>query len=101
MPPKDDLAAYFAAACALRSEAPPARRSAIEALLELARRMSGPVRARARRTLIQEFGPYAVEEGMPLCTAPMRIVERCEDDCRSCPWLRLNQPLRSKESSAR
>lgn len=95
-----DVTDYFTAACALRSDLPAVRRPAITPLLELARRSTGPIRTNAERLLTEEFGPYAVAEGMPPCAAPIGIVEECNGDCRSCAWLWLNpQPL-SDESPA-
>ena len=86
-----DLNSYFAAVRALRSDDPSVRGPAITALVELARQGMGPVRARAARVVTEEFGPYALSEGLPACTAPVRIVEECECNCRSCVWLWLDQ----------
>ena len=88
---QQDLTGYFAAACGLRSDFPTVRRPAIAALLELAQQATGPVRASAERSLTEEFGPYAISEGLPACTAPARVVEACDGDCRSCPWLWLDE----------
>lgn len=60
-------------------------------ILGLARQGMGPIRARASRVLTEEFGPYALTEGLPACTAPVRVVEKCDGNCRSCPWLWLGQ----------
>jgi hypothetical protein len=87
----DDLTTYFRAACALRSDSPDVRRPAIGALLELSRQATGPIRARAERALTEQFGPYAVSEGLPGCSAPIGVVEACDGDCRSCVWLWLNE----------
>ena len=54
----------------------------------------------AERTLTKEFGPYAVGEGLPSCVAPIRLVEECDGNCRSCEWLWLNQQPPSERSSA-
>ena len=94
MPASQELTGYFAAACALRSDLPAVRRPAITALLELAREAIGPIRTRAELTLNEEFGPYAVTEGMPPCAAPIRLVEECDGCCGSCAWLWLDpQPV--------
>lgn len=86
----DAIAAYFLAASALRSDVPVLRRPAIAALLELARQATGSVRVGAERALTEEFGPFAVSEGLSGCAAPIKVVERCDGTCRVCPWLWLN-----------
>lgn len=95
-----ELTSYFTAMCDLRQELSAVRRSAIAALVELARQTTGPVRVNAERTLTKEFGPYAVGEGLPSCVAPIRLVEECDGNCRSCEWLWLNQQPPSERSSA-
>jgi hypothetical protein len=95
-----DLAAYFAAARALRSELPVIRRPAITVLLDLARRATGPIRARAERALREQFGPYVVSEGLSGCAAPIEIVEKCDGNCSECPWFwRDTQPLDSEDEA--
>ncbi len=94
MPSSEDVTGYFAAACALRSDIPAVRRPAITTLLELARHSHGAIRHSAERALIEEFGPYSVDEGLPACAAPIQVVEECNGDCRSCAWLWLDpQPV--------
>ena len=100
MPESQDLTGYFAAACALRSDLPAVRRPAITELLELARGTTGSIRTRAELTLNEEFGPYAVTEGMPPCAAPIRLVEECDGCCGSCAWLWLDPQLVSDELPA-
>ena len=89
---QDDFAVYMAAVRALHSDDPTVRRPAISVLLEFARRGQGVVRAYAERALTQEFGPYAVSEGLSPCSAPIEVVEVCDGNCRCCVWLWLNQP---------
>lgn len=89
---QDDLAVYMAAVRALHSDDPTVRRPAISVLLEFARRGQSVVRAHAEGALTQEFGPYAVSEGLSGCSAPIEVVEGCDGNCRSCVWLWLNQP---------
>ena len=89
---QDGLVIYMAAVRALHSDDPTIRRPAIAALLELARRGLGTVRANAERALTQEFGPYAVTEGLSGCSAPIEVVDVCDGKCRSCVWLWLDQP---------
>lgn len=97
--PVDELTDYFAAASALRSDVPAVRRPAIQALLELVGHSRGSVRASAERTLIEEFGPDAVSEGLPPCTAPYQVAERCDGNCKSCAWLRQDEQTPSAEDS--
>ena len=61
---------------------------------------AGAIRARAERTLTEEFGPYAVTEGMPPCAAPIRLVEECDGCCGSCAWLWLDPQPVSEEPAA-
>ena len=84
---EDGIAAYFSAACALRSDSPAVRRPAVSMLLELARHATGPVRARAERALTEQFGPFVVSDGLPGCAAPIGVVEGCDGNCLSCVWL--------------
>lgn len=100
VPSSQKVTDYFAAASALRSDFPAVRRPAITALLEIARQTTGPIRASAERTLTEEFGPYAVTEGMPPCAAPMRVVEECDGCCGSCSWLWFDPPPVSEEPPA-
>ena len=101
VPASQDLTGYFAAACALRSDLPAVRRPAITALLQLARQTTGPIRANAERVLTEEFGPYAVTEGMSPCSAPIRLVEECDGNCGSCAWLWLDpQPIPEEPATA-
>jgi len=87
----DGITAYFYAACALRSDVPALRRPAILALLELARQATGRVRDRAKDALAEQFGPFAVSDGLSGCVAPIGVVEQCDTNCQVCPWLWLNE----------
>lgn len=82
-----DLAAYFRAVHAMRSDDAAIRRPAISTLLGLARQPPGPLQARAAQVLNEEFGPYAVSDGLCGCCAPFAIVESCDGNCRACAWL--------------
>jgi hypothetical protein len=84
---KDELDALLAAIRALQSDDPTIRRPAISMLLELARLGHGLVRAEAELVLTEEFGPYAVSEGLSGCSAPIEVVDACDGNCRSCVWL--------------
>ena len=92
----NNLAEYFASVRGLQSDDPLVRRPAISALLELARRAKGAVRLHAEQALIQEFGPYAVTDGLGGCAGPIEAVRACYGEgleCRSCPWVWLEQEI--------
>jgi len=89
---KDGLASYLAAANALRSGDPTTRRPALSELLELARGCQGVLRSNAERLLTEEFGPYAVSEGLSGCSAPIEVVHACDGNCSSCVWLWQDPP---------
>jgi len=92
--PGDEIAAYFAHVCALRSDDPTVRRPAIAGLFELARQGSATAKLYAERVLKAEFGPYAVADGLSGCAGSVEAVQACcaEDrDCRCCPWVWLEQ----------
>lgn len=88
---QDGVAVYMEAVRALQSDDPAIRRPAISVLLELARRGQGAVRTNAERALTREFGPYAVSEGLPGCSAPIEVVDVCDGNCRACVWLWLDK----------
>lgn len=84
---QDDLAAYFVAVHAMRSDDALIRRPAISTLFRLARQLPGSLQTRAARVLNEEFGPYAVSDGLSGCCAPFAIVESCDGECRACAWV--------------
>lgn len=87
----EDLAAFLAAVRALHSSDPAVRRPAIAVLLQLGRGQSC-VQTDAERVVTEEFGPYAVTDGLGGCSAPIEFVEVCDGNCRSCVWLWQDQP---------
>ena len=95
-----DFVSYLAAVRALQSDDPKVRRPAISMLLELARQDPGAVPAHAERALTEEFGPYAVSEGLSGCSAPIEAVNACDGDCRSCIWLWEDRPVPSFQHSS-
>ena len=97
---KDDLISYLAAVRALQSDDPETRRPAISMLLELARHDRGVVRIHAERALTDEFGPYAVSEGLSGCSGPIEAVNACDGNCRSCVWLWEDRPILSFQPSS-
>jgi hypothetical protein len=90
--PKDDRAYVLTAIRALQSDDPTIRRPAVSMLLELARQGHGAARADAERVLTEEFGPYAVCEGLSGCSAPIEVVHTCDGNCRACVWLWHDPP---------
>jgi hypothetical protein len=97
---KAGLSVLLAAVRALRSDDPAIRRPAISMLLELARQDHGTIRTTAERVLTDEFGPYAVSDGLPGCSAPIEAVEVCDGNCRSCVWLWLDRPSASAQQNS-
>ena len=95
-----DFVRYLAAVRALQSDDPKVRRPAISMLLELARQDPGAVPAHAERALTEEFGPYAVSDGLSGCSAPIEAVNACDGDCRSCIWLWEDRPVPSFQRSS-
>jgi hypothetical protein len=92
----EDLAAFLAAVRALHSSDPAIRRPAIAVLLHLARGESS-VQIDAECAVTEEFGPYAVTEGIGGCSGPIEFVEICDGNCRSCVWLWQEQPAHSSD----
>jgi hypothetical protein len=88
----EDLAAFLAAVRDLHSSDPAIRRPAIAVLLQLARGRSS-VQTDAECVLTEEFGPYAVTEGLGGCSGPIEFVEVCDGNCRACVWLWQDQPV--------
>ncbi len=95
-----DFVNYLAAVRALQSDDPKVRRPAISMLLELARQGPGAVPAHAERALTEEFGPYAVSDGLSGCSAPIEAVNACDGNCRSCVWLWEDWPVLSLQRSS-
>ncbi len=87
---EEEAAAYLRSSQALRSPDPSIRRPAISALTDLAQQATPPIRSRASATLMKEFGPFVVIEGLSGCAAPISAVHVCDEegrDCRGCEWL--------------
>lgn len=95
----DDLAAFLAAVRALHSSDPAIRRRAIATLLQLASGESS-VQIDAERAVTEEFGPYAVTDGLGGCSAPVDVVEVCDGNCPSCVWLWQEQPASYSQCSS-
>lgn len=99
----EDLSAYFQAARGLRSDDPSIRRPAIWTLIALAQQqVTAPIRARAAAALTDEFGPFAVTDGLSGCAAPVPEVHECDAygwDCRSCAWLWNPPPAVGSDSA--
>lgn len=91
----NEILAYFRSCQGLRSDDPSIRRPAISTLITLAHQAIMPIRVRARAALTQEFGPFAVTDGLSGCAAPPAAVYACSSegrDCRTCAWAWRSAP---------
>lgn len=95
----EDVAAFLAAVRALHSGDPAVRRPAIAVLLQLARGQSS-AQTDAECVLTEEFGPYALTDGLGGCSAPIEVVEVCDGNCRSCVWLWQDHPASCSQHSS-